>query len=44
MEEIISIIETYQEDNPHVVITDDMIKGVIEENIDKLIEEIKNEI
>lgn len=44
MEEIISIIETYQEDNLHVVITDDMIKQVIEDNIEALIKDIKNEI
>ena len=35
---------TYKEDNPHVYITDDMIKGVIEDNIDELIKEIREEI
>lgn len=44
MEKIIFDIETYKEDNPHVYITDDMIKGVIEENIDELIKEIREEI
>ncbi len=41
MEDIILQIQTYQEDNPHVVITEDMIKGVIQENIDSLVKEIK---
>lgn len=44
MEKILFDIETYKEDNPHVYITDDMIKGVIEENIDELIKEIRREI
>ncbi len=44
MEKIIFEIVTYKEDNPHVYITDDMIKSVIEENIDELIKEIKEEI
>lgn len=44
MEKIICDIETYKEDNPHVYITDDMIKGVIEDNIDELIKEIREEI
>ena len=44
MEKILFDIETYKEDNPHVYITDDMINGVIEENIDELIKEIRKEI
>lgn len=44
MEEIIFIIQTYKEDHPEVIITDDMIKGVIEENIELLIEEIRKEV
>lgn len=44
MEKIIFEIETYKEDNPHVYITDDMIKGVIEASIDELIKEIREEI
>lgn len=44
MEKILFDIETYKEDNPHVYITDDMIKAVIEDNIDELIEEIREEI
>ena len=44
MEKILFDIETYKEDNPHVYITDDMIKYLIEENIDELIKEIREEI
>ena len=44
MEKILFDIETYKEDNPHVYITDDMIKGVIEDSIDELIKEIREEI
>ena len=44
MEKILFEIVTYKEDNPHVYITDGMIKGVIEENIDELIKEIREEI
>jgi hypothetical protein len=44
MEKILFDIETYKEDNPHVYITDDMIKAVIEDNIDELIKEIRKEI
>lgn len=44
MEKIIFDIETYKEDNPHVYITDDMIKAVIEDNIDELIKQIRKEI
>ena len=44
MEKILFDIETYKEDNPHVYITDDMIKAIIEDNIDELIKEIREEI
>lgn len=44
MEKILFDIETYKEDNPHVYITDDMIKAVIEDNMDELIKEIREEI
>lgn len=44
MEKILFDIETYKEDNPHVYITDDMIKAVVEDNIDELIKEIREEI
>lgn len=44
MEEIISVIQTYKEDHPEVVITDDMIKDLINDYMKKLIKEIKEEI
>ena len=44
IDNIIWIIQTYKEDNPHVIITDDMIKGVIEENIEELVKEVKEEL
>lgn len=44
MENIIGMIQAYKEDNPHVIITEDMIKSVIEENIDELVKEVKEEL
>ena len=44
IEQIISDIQTYKEDNPHLVITDDEIKDLIEENMEKLIKEIEEEL
>ena len=44
MDKIIGIIQAYKEDNPHVIITDDMIKGVIKENIEELVKEIKEDL
>lgn len=44
LEKIRLDIITYKEDNPHVIITDDMIKEVIEENIEELVKEIKEEL
>lgn len=44
MNDIIGIIQAYKEDNPHVIITDDMIKEVIEENIEELVKEIKEDL
>ena len=44
MNNIIGIIQSYKEDNPHIIITDDMIKGVIEENIEELVKEVKEEL
>ena len=44
MENIIGMIQAYKEDNPHVIITDDMIKSVIEENIEELAKEVKEEL
>ena len=44
MNEIISMIQTLKEDKPELIITDDLIKEYILENIDLLIKEIKEEI
>lgn len=44
VDEIINMIQVYKEDNPQVVITDFMIKEIIEENMDNLIKEIKEEL
>lgn len=44
LEKIRLDIITYKEDNSHVIITDDMIKEVIEENIEELVKEIKEEL
>ena len=44
MDDIMAMIETYKEDNPHVVITESMIRQLIEDNIEKIIEEILKEI
>lgn len=44
IEELISIIQTYKEDHPEVVITDDMIKDLINDYMKTLIKEIKEEL
>lgn len=44
MDNIIGIIRTYKEDNPHIIITDDMIKEIILQSIDELVKEIKEEL
>lgn len=44
MNNIIGIIQAYKEDNPHVIITDDMIKEIIEQSIDELVKEIKESL
>lgn len=44
VDEIINMIQAYKEDNPEVVITEFMIKEIIEENMEKLIKEIKEEL
>ena len=44
IEQIISDIQTYKEDNPHLVITDDEIKDLINDYMEKLINEIKEEL
>ena len=44
MDNIIGIIQAYKEDNPHVIITDDMIKEIILQSIDELVKEIKENL
>lgn len=44
IDQIINDIQVYKEDNPEVVITDFMIKEIIEENMEKLIKEIEEEL
>ena len=44
MDNIIGIIQAYKEDNPHVIITDDMIKEIILQSIDELAKEIREEL
>lgn len=44
MDNIIGIIQAYKEDNPHVIITDDMIKEIILQSIDELVKEVKEDL
>ena len=44
MNNIIEMIQAYKEDNPHIIITDDMIKEIIEQSIDELVKEIKENL
>lgn len=44
MDNVIEVIQTYKEDHPEVIITDDMIKAIIVDYIDDLVEEIRKEI
>ena len=44
IDEIISVIQAYKEDHPEVVITDDMIKDLINDYMKILINEIKEEV
>lgn len=41
VEDIIGKIETLQEDKPNVVLTDDLIKEFVLDNLEQLVEEIK---
>ena len=41
IENIIGIIQAYKEDHPQVVITDDMIRDLINDYMDDIIKEIK---
>lgn len=44
MEDIIGIIQAYKEDHPQVIITDEMIKDIIDVYKDELVKEIRKEI
>ena len=44
MEEIIGIIQALKEDKPELIITKDLIKEYIEDNIDMLVDEVYEEI
>lgn len=43
IENIVNSMVAYNEDNPHVYITDEMIRKIIEDNMDELIKEIKED-
>lgn len=42
IDDIVGRIESYQDDHPGTIITDNMIKGVVESKMDKIVEEIKS--
>lgn len=44
MEEIIGLLNTLKEDKPNVILTDEIIKEYILDNIDCIIKEIKEEL
>ena len=44
MNEIIGMLEALKEDHEQIIITDDMIKEYIEDNIGLLINEIRDEL
>lgn len=44
VEQIISDIQTFKEDNPHLVITQNDIQNIIEERMEELIKEIEEEL
>ena len=44
MEEIIEMLIALKEDKPELVLTDDIIRNYIEDNIDLLVEEIRKEV
>ena len=44
MDNIIGMIQAYKEDNPHIIITDDMIKEIILQSINELVKEVKGEL
>lgn len=44
IDEIINMIQVYKEDNPHIVITDEMIKELVNDYMNAIIKEIKEEL
>ena len=44
MDNIIGIIKAYKEDHPEVIVTDEMIKDIIDIYKDELVKEIREEI
>lgn len=44
MEKIIDMLLALKEDKPQIIITDEIIKDYIEENIEVLIDEIQREL
>lgn len=44
MEDIVSKLVTLLEDKPYLILDDETIKAYIEEDMDKLIEEIRYEV
>ena len=44
MEEIIGLLNALKEDKPNVILTDEIIKEYILDNIDCIIKEIKEEL
>lgn len=44
MEDIVSKLVTLLEDKPYLILDDDTVKAYIEDNMDKLIEEIREEV
>ena len=44
MEDIVSKLVTLLEDKPYLILDDETIKGYIEDNMEKLIDEIREEV
>lgn len=44
MENIVSYLVALLEDRPHLILDDETIKGYIEDNMEQLIDEIREEV
>ena len=44
MEEIIGMIQALKEDHPELIVTDELIKEYIEDNMDMIVNDIRKEI